>query len=451
MVETVVPKLNDYVDDDEGNNGFSQLKVSTTTVTASFPYPINIVDVAKYLPLDDVIIGIKLVYAGGGSSIIRGVAKMSKKAKDFYNQVTFTIRLPMKNCSSILVSCKIFHNGTLHVTGTHTLQEATDASNLLLTRLLLLKGCKMVALRKDIKFTTSFDNLIYSSNGNVIGWIDKRTISELEMTIDDSTTDFFGTNPIIYLKSEYVMPEYIDISKLSSGGLKALVFVSSKWIDNCKKIYSVDGEEIGQKVLNFKLNNSRRHYEVKYGRIYSGNKIVGNEDIVWQDDYVQKLNSSSKYQKYLLEKGGLMHNISAFPYYDNNDNKLIHKTRFVDTDFFTHMINMFFKAPFKICRKRLHKTFLDKGYYSRFEPCSHAAVNLRFHYNDLTLNDDENRGKCIKIFKRTCNCKDISVSCFNSGKMNITGLATLQQGTIVYDFLKNFFISHKEAIFADVS
>src|ERR1044071_765655 len=111
---------------------FTPLKVSTTTVTSLFPCPVNIVDLAKYLPLDEVIIGIKLVYAGGNSSIIRGVAKISTKAKDFYNRVTFTIRLPLRKevigeedvAQSILVSCKIFHNGTLHVTGTHDLDEA---------------------------------------------------------------------------------------------------------------------------------------------------------------------------------------------------------------------------------------------------------------------------------------------------------------------------------------
>src|SRR3978361_1155010 len=77
------------------DNEFTPLLVSTTTVTSVFKSNINIVDIAKYLPLDDAIIGIKLVYAGGSSTIIRGVARISKKKKDFYNQVTFTLRLPL--------------------------------------------------------------------------------------------------------------------------------------------------------------------------------------------------------------------------------------------------------------------------------------------------------------------------------------------------------------------
>jgi hypothetical protein len=122
---------------------------------------------------------------------------------------------------------------------------------------------------------------------------------------------------------------------------------------------------------------------------------------------------------------------------------------FKPNDFSTHMINMFFKAPFNICRNRLHKTFLKNGYYSRFDPCANAAVNLRFHYNPITMANPRDRGKCSLLHGSICNCKDISVSCFNSGKMNITGLSNLEQGQVVYDFLKEFFIREKNSIYAN--
>lgn len=192
---------------DEEFHTFSDLKVSTTTVTSNFPHAVNIIDLAKYLPLDNVVVGIKLVYAGGTYSVIRGVAKISKKAKDFYNQVTFTVRLPMNGESSlqlastdaseilkmaqnsILVSCKIFHNGTLHITGTHDLDEATMASNLLRERLLKFSGYKIVSIVENVPFLTSFDNLLHSSNGDTIGWVN----------LDKN---------IIHMKNEYV---YLDV------------------------------------------------------------------------------------------------------------------------------------------------------------------------------------------------------------------------------------------------
>jgi len=257
------------------------------------------------------------------------------------------------------------------------------------------------------------------------------------------------SNILMYVRNEYVVPEYISLdAKFNNDSAttdsRTLFFVSSKWSHNCKRIFTVDGEEIGKKVLIFKLNLPRRHFEVKYGMIYCGNKIIGTEEIEWNNGYIEILERCFTHQKYLLKKGGLLHDISAFPC-----NRDISGITFDKKDFNTHMINMFFKAPFKVCRKKLHKSFLDNGYYSRFDPCSHAAVNLRFHYNTLTVINDETCGKCTKILDRVCDCKDISVSCFNSGKMNITGLATLDQGVIVYNFLKRFFTLHKHEIIGE--
>ena len=417
---------------------FSELKISTTTVTSSVPVPINIIDVAKYLPIDEIIIGIKVVYAGGNSSIIRDVAKMSKKAKDFYNQVTFTIRLPFGDTEgfcgetpSRLVSCKIFHNGTLHITGTNCLEEATKASNLLLERLKKLNDRKMISIRNDVPYLLAHDHLLYNSTGRNIGWIN---LINKEASTKDSQTK-------IYLKTEYVVLEQLDVqNEIHDTTDPFYVFVSAKCADNRRKIYTLDGDEIGTKCLQFKLNAPRRHYDVKFGHIYCGNKIIGNETIQWNTDCLSKLQSSKRYIDYLKEKGILLHHVSAFP---QNSQMPVH---FENEDFNVHMINMFFKAPFHICRKRLHKAFVDEDYHSRFDPCSHAAVNLRFHYNNLTMSQPENVGKCVKIFDRPCNCKDISVSCFNSGKMNITGLATVEQGFLVYDFLKEFFTKHRPTI-----
>jgi len=408
---------------------FTPLLVSTTTVTSIFKCSINIIDIAKYLPLDDVIIGIKLVYAGGTSSIIRGVAKMSKKKKDFYNQVTFTIRLPintfgnsrLEDKTSILASCKIFHNGTLHVTGTRTLEEATNASNLLLHRLRNFTGMKMISLVEKMPFLATHDNLLYDVKGATIGWY---------------TTEENSNSNTIYLKNEYV-----SLDNLLLGEDKFPVFVSNKWTNNTKHIYTLDGEHLGKRILYFNQDIARRHFDVKFGYIYAGNKIVGKEVTEYEENYLQILKDSEYYRKYLVEKKLLIHRFNSF-----NDGEV--PQDFVVDDFCTHMINMFFKAPFKICRKRLHKTFLNNGYYSRFDP-SNAAVNLRFHYNPVTMADPKERGKCSLVHERTCNCKDISVSCFNSGKMNITGLATLDQGQIVYDFLKDFFIREKANIFAE--
>lgn len=411
--------LKDQVHDEEvEDEDFSPLLVSTTTVTSVLKSQINIVDVAKYLPLDDCVIGIKLVYAGGASTIIRGVAKMSKKKKDFYNQVTFTIRLPLfgirtDNKTSILVSCKIFHNGTLHITGSHDLDEAKRTANLLLERLIAFKGARMISLKPDVPFLNSHDHLLYSTSGYLIGW---------------------SNDKFIYLVNEYVVLDNLIISDC-----RYPVFVSSKWIDNKKTIYNLDGAVIGNRYLSFNMDIAKRHFDVQFGCIYSGKNIVGKEKVEFSEDYLEKLQSCELRRLYLQQNKAIVHCFSAFP-------NASYPPEFNEGDFIVHMINTFFKAPFSVSRNALHATFLNNGYYSRFDPCSNAAVNLRFHYSMSSATKEEDYGKCTNVHTTKCGCKQISVSCFKSGKMNVTGLATIKQGHIVYNFIKRFFIEHKERI-----
>ena len=406
---------------------FTKLQVSTTTVTALLGTSLNIIDIAKYLPLDEVVIGIKLVYAGGLSSIIRGVAKMSKKKKDFYNQVTFTIRLPMTELpecsqrpdqkSSILISCKIFHNGTLHITGTHNLDEAQLCANLLISRLRTFKGACFISINPDFPILTSYDNLLFSSKGENIGWV----------------------GPSLTMNGEYVVLDNLELDDKSWA-----VLVSSKWVNNRKSLYTVEGELIGKRILKFNLDITRRHFEVKFGYLYSGHKIVGKEVIEFVDDYTNILDRTEKNVEYFKEKFGVVHCYSALPKF--TDNRIL-KT-FVHADFIVHMINTFFKAPFNICKNRLHRKICEQGYYSRFDG-EVAAVNIRFHHNPLTIDNEETSGKCPDFPHgkgEKCNCKDISISCFNSGRLNVTGLANLEQGEKVYNFVKRFFTKFKDDI-----
>jgi len=109
----------------------------------------------------------------------------------------------------------------------------------------------------------------------------------------------------------------------------------------------------------------------------------------------------------------------------------------------THMVNIFFKAAIRINRDKLHKCFLNNGFYSRFEPCNNAAVNLRFHYRK---DDMGSEGKCSARNKNSCTCKDISVSCFNSGTITVAGLTDMEQGIVVYNFMERFFTENQDAI-----
>lgn len=425
------------------SSDFSPLLVSTTTVIGSVGCPVNILDVAKYLPLDKTIIGIKLVYARGSSSIMRGVAQAPKERKkkekeggfykDFYNQVTCTICLPRREGERVtLVSCKVFHNGTLHITGSHHKEEAIASANLLLERLALVRGAKLVGLVPQCPFMRSYDNVVYATDGTAIGW---------------------ANSEVIHIHSEYVRVNTVvsidGLGRLLKGededdhGLCNLpVFLSDKWHSSEKRIYTLNGVKIGNLRLVFQKEVFRRNFEVKFGYIYSGNRIIGRE-MVYLDNPNEARSTLLREdveRRYLKDKGVVPHLYSALPEHTAGQVTL------KEESFQVHMINTFFQAPFRTNRDRLHSCFLANGYYSRLEPCDNAAVNLRFHYNEATYRDPNQRGKCRSQNKQACTCKDISVSCFNSGKMNVAGLSTMEQGRIVYEFMRDFYTSNRAEI-----
>ncbi len=195
--------------------------------------------------------------------------------------------------------------------------------------------------------------------------------------------------------------------------------------------------------MHFDKEISKRHFEVDLGYIYSGHNIVGKEKFIAclpPQELWRVIDNEARERQYLQEQQIVVRMFSALPTAFQRDVIL------AEESFKVHMINTFFQAPFRINRDRLHRCLLDNGYYSRLEPCDNAAVNLRYHHNVVTQLDAEKRGKCSVQNKQACTCKDISVSCFNSGKMNVAGLANMEQANCVYSFLKSFFSEHRETI-----
>jgi hypothetical protein len=401
---------------------FSDLGISTTTVTiklnmTSFKHG-NIIDLAKYLPLDDFIIGIKLVYAGGDSIIIRGLAKLSKKKKDFLNQVTITL----KNTVNI-VSCKIFHNGTVHLTGTKNLDESRYIFNKLFYIIKHFNGKKIMDIQDEFPFLCTFDNLLYTTNGDYIGWKKNGNIY-----ICNSGTCVSGG-------------EYVVVSpQNNTDKTKTSTFISIDWNQNIKWLYDLNGCVVGSKELELKNKYLRKYYKILNGYVYYKNEIVGKEILKWLDTprssptttITPTITPTITTPTTTTTNRTLLKGFS----YDNiNCN--------VSTDEFTiHMINAFFKASFSISKTKLHEKLIQDGYYSRYDSCLSSSVNLRFHYRK----DMEKMGICKFDNKATCCCKVVSISFFGSGKINITGLSTFEQGPIVYNFICDLFTKYKEDI-----
>lgn len=214
---------------------FSELLVSTMTVGTYLSNSICITDIAKYLELDENIVGIKLVYAGGKSRILRGVVKQTaKKKRDFLNQVTIWI----SGVTEGILSCKLFRNGNLHITGLKNTSQADTVRDLLKMKLKKLHGSFPIEMT---------DSLLYSSGGDVIGY----HVSDL----------------IFYLDKENCLVEK-----------ESLFFIDVSYKNKKKKIYSLAGDRIGTRDLVLYPNCPKRFTSVQFGYVYFNKEIVGKEE-----------------------------------------------------------------------------------------------------------------------------------------------------------------------------
>lgn len=368
------------------------MEISTITCTCKLDEPVDIIALGKYMKIDESILGIKIVYAGD-MKVVRGTSKLSKKKHDFLNQCTITLKT-----KDFICSIKVFKTGVIHFTGIKEVSQAQEALLLLKKKITSVSGCKMIALKesKD-NLLLSHDNLIYNHNGKVIG--------------------SYGTKKI-FIQNEQV--NWVSVSSLKTVD-SPNVFESIQWTNNCKNIYSVNGTLIGKKTLEFEVPRKvKRQYHIREGYVFFHGKIVGKEKIEFD---IEKYNNELEKMKYFLEKKLILHYYNALPATSTTTIPV----------FSVHMINGYFKVSKEFISKQLHQTFLDLGYYSRFDPSVASSVNLRFHYNDSLT------GKCPDKNKASCLCKDISVLCFSSGKINVTGLNEFSQGKIIYEFMMNFF------------
>ena len=113
----------------------------------------------------------------------------------------------------------------------------------------------------------------------------------------------------------------------------------------------------------------------------------------------------------------------------------------------TVLINSDFDLHYKVDRESLHRSIIDEGYYSSFEPCIYPGVNIKYYYNKFK----ENNGICD--CEKMCNgkgkdntCKKITIAVFNSGKIIITGGNSMEHIEIAYNFIYNFIESRKDII-----
>jgi TATA-box binding protein (TBP) (component of TFIID and TFIIIB) len=121
------------------------------------------------------------------------------------------------------------------------------------------------------------------------------------------------------------------------------------------------------------------------------------------------------------------------------------------TDFFVRLINSDFSVPFHIRRKDLHQLLISDQYEntSSFQPGTYPGVKLQYCWNPFFKKND---GRCYctvnKCFGKgdgsgDGQCKKITVSIFESGKILITGAINFIQIDKAYNYIGNILKTHQ--------
>jgi len=113
------------------------------------------------------------------------------------------------------------------------------------------------------------------------------------------------------------------------------------------------------------------------------------------------------------------------------------------SDFSIRMINCDFALPYKIRRKKLHEILISDKYNNAcsFQPVDYPGVKLQYYWNNekkYTCN-----GKCLCEIQclgkgkgvGESQCKKVTVSVFDSGKVLITGANTFSQVNSAYRYI----------------
>ena len=116
-------------------------------------------------------------------------------------------------------------------------------------------------------------------------------------------------------------------------------------------------------------------------------------------------------------------------------------------DLETVLINSDFDIHHEVDRESLHRTIVDNGYLSSYEPCNYPGVNIKYYFNPLKRNfgicdcDKPCNGKGLND-----TCKKITIAVFKSGKIIITGGRSKVHIQTAYEFITEFIQENKEIV-----
>ena len=131
------------------------------------------------------------------------------------------------------------------------------------------------------------------------------------------------------------------------------------------------------------------------------------------------------------------------------DPSIIEKNNLQLGDFFVRLINSDFTTSYNIRRKELHHILISPQYgnTSSFQPGTYPGVKLQYFWNPTNQNGVCHcTGKCFGKGQLPGECKKITISIFESGKILITGAIQFSQIDEAYAYICRILEKHKPTL-----
>jgi TATA-box binding protein (TBP) (component of TFIID and TFIIIB) len=394
-------------------------KIFTMTVSCIFKdCTFNLINIGKYLDIDDNILGIKHHYSK--TSILKGVyttsnyKKSKKKNINKVNKVLFSnqVSLIIKTDNNI-VNGKLFVNGSLHLTGIKNSQEAGLIIKLLYKKLLNLKEQSV-----NILITNNKDNVLLDNNNIIYSNVCPKYC--LGYNLD---------NKYVIDKKTYVIDEFT--------GFFITDKIESKRI---KSILNFDGVYIGYTKIEL-MKNKLKLYKT-YSNIHFDYTIYNDGGLPYYLIYYDGEKTSSiigKVVYYLNDNFNKVENIVKVLEYSYKCNPFKDNSISTELQFTTDIncINIHFNIGTSINRYRLFSKLINDKYICDLK--SEKYPGLKFIYKK-SLNNVSTFGICECTFK--CTCTNITFSIFESGNVNVFGFKSEQDIYFIVSQFKKLIDKH---------
>jgi TATA-box binding protein (TBP) (component of TFIID and TFIIIB) len=361
---------------------------------------VNLIDIGKFLKIDDSILGIKYNY--GETSILKGkystsIYNKSKNKKTdkintklFYNQISLIIALQNTN-----VNVKLFGNGMLHITGLKDYSYIEIIGKIIKNALRDIEG-----LSEKILLTTDENNILLNNDNIIFSYSEPKKI----IGYKELKTGKYNINNKFYL---------ID-------SCFSHLFISEKFTEKrTRELLDLDGNTVGTcniELLKNKLKLYKKNSNIYFDKSLS---IIDNSppfSLIYHDKNIigKVIYNFSTIVKKETDCAFLEYNYSCNPI--NKD--IMRQSVMVNADVNINCINIYFNIQYELNRQRLFNKLNENGYICEYKPEKYSGIKLLYK---IPINCIPNSRHGICYCNNKCTCNTITFLIFQSGNIISVG------------------------------